>query len=63
MQFIIPTVGDMILCAIFLLEHISVGALGGVFGLIGACIVDICMNWLLLFSKHVNALVKGCREL
>lgn len=26
----------------------------GIFGLIGACIADIIINWGLLFSKHVN---------
>eukprot|EP00574_Skeletonema_japonicum_P009915 CAMPEP_0201718010 /NCGR_PEP_ID=MMETSP0593-20130828/3609_1 /ASSEMBLY_ACC=CAM_ASM_000672 /TAXON_ID=267983 /ORGANISM="Skeletonema japonicum, Strain CCMP2506" /LENGTH=560 /DNA_ID=CAMNT_0048208189 /DNA_START=251 /DNA_END=1930 /DNA_ORIENTATION=+ len=50
--FIIPAVGGTILSALFLPEYISVGASGGIFGLIGACIADICMNWSLLFSKH-----------
>jgi membrane associated rhomboid family serine protease len=59
--FIIPAVGGTILSAIFLSEYISVGASGGIFGLIGACIADICMNWSLLFSKHVNASDEGVR--
>lgn len=59
--FIIPAVGGTILSAIFLSEYISVGASGGIFGLIGACIADICMNWSLLFSKHVNASDEGIR--
>lgn len=33
---------------------ISVGASGGIFGLIGACLADICMNWGLIFNKEVN---------
>jgi membrane associated rhomboid family serine protease len=33
---------------------ISVGASGGIFGLIGACLADIYMNWGLLFNKFVN---------
>jgi hypothetical protein len=59
--FIIPAVGGMILSVIFLLEYLSISVLGGIFGSIGACIVGICMNWLLLFGKHVNALDKGMR--
>ena len=59
--FIIPAVGGTILSAIFLPEYISVGASGGIFGLIGACIADICINWSLLFSKHVNTSDEGAR--
>ncbi|KAL7502917.1 hypothetical protein ACHAXN_000788 [Cyclotella atomus] len=59
--FIIPAVGGTIMSAIFLPEYISVGASGGIFGLIGACIADICINWSLLFSKHVNSNDKGTR--
>jgi len=59
--FIIPAVGGTILSAIFLPEYISVGASGGIFGLIGACIADICINWKLLFSKHVNKSDEGVR--
>ena len=59
--FIIPAVGGTILSAIFLPEYISVGASGGIYGLIGACIADICINWKLLFSKHVNASDEGTR--
>jgi membrane associated rhomboid family serine protease len=33
---------------------ISVGASGGIFGLIGACLADIFMNWGLLFNQFVN---------
>lgn len=59
--FIIPAVGGTILSAIFLPEYISVGASGGIFGLIGACVADIFINWSLLFSKHVNASDEGVR--
>lgn len=52
--FILPAVGGTILSAIFLPEYISVGASGGIFGLIGACVADIVTNWNLLFSKVVN---------
>lgn len=49
--FIIPAVGGNILSAICLPQYISVGASGGIFGLIGGCIADICLNWNLLFLK------------
>ena len=52
--FIIPAIGGTVLSAIFLPGYISVGASGGIFGLIGACLADIVMNWGLLFSDLVN---------
>lgn len=52
--FIIPAIGGIILSAIFLPQYITVGASGGIFGLIGACLADIIMNWKLLFSDFVN---------
>eukprot|EP00978_Attheya_sp_CCMP212_P019529 scaffold54850_cov60-Attheya_sp.AAC.3 len=52
--FVIPAIGGTILSAIFLPQFISVGASGGIFGLIGACLSDIVMNWNLLFSGFVN---------
>jgi membrane associated rhomboid family serine protease len=33
---------------------VTVGASGGIFGLIGACLSDIMMNWKLLFSDFVT---------
>lgn len=66
--FLIPGVGGNILSAIFLPQYVSVGASGGIFGLIGGCVADITMNWPLLFitteqndentkRKHVRALL------
>jgi len=52
--FILPAIGGTVLSAIFLPEYISVGASGGIFGLIGACLSDIVMNWKLIFSDFVN---------
>lgn len=52
--FVIPAIGGTILSAIFLPEYITVGASGGIFGLIGACLSDIIMNWKLLFSDFVT---------
>ncbi|KAL3909194.1 MAG: hypothetical protein SGILL_008182 [Bacillariaceae sp.] len=49
--FVIPAVGGNILSAICLPQYISVGASGGIFGLIGGCMADICLNWNLLFLK------------
>ena len=57
--FVVPAIGGTILSAIFLPEYITVGASGGIFGLIGACISDIFMNWKLLFDQFVNE--KGTR--
>ena len=58
-QFVVPAIGGTILSAIFLPEYITVGASGGIFGLIGGCISDIFMNWNLLFNQFVNE--KGTR--
>jgi len=52
--FILPAVGGTILSAIFLPEYISVGASGGIFGLIGACLADIVQHWSLLFNSRVT---------
>jgi len=52
--FTIPAIGGTILSAIFLPEYITVGASGGIFGLIGACLSDIIMNWKLLFHDFVT---------
>ena len=52
--FIVPAVGGTILSAIFLPEYITVGASGGIFGYIGACLSDIIMNWKHLFSDFVT---------
>jgi membrane associated rhomboid family serine protease len=49
--FVVPAVGGNILSAICLPGFISVGASGGIFGLIGGCMADICLNWNLLFLK------------
>ena len=59
--FIIPAIGGTLLSALFLPEYISVGASGGIFGLIGGCIADISLNWNLLFSKEVNISNDGQR--
>jgi len=53
--FIIPAVGGNIMSALFLPQYISVGASGGIFGLIGACLADIVINWNLLFLKTSNS--------
>eukprot|EP00542_Grammatophora_oceanica_P017669 CAMPEP_0194034180 /NCGR_PEP_ID=MMETSP0009_2-20130614/6582_1 /TAXON_ID=210454 /ORGANISM="Grammatophora oceanica, Strain CCMP 410" /LENGTH=332 /DNA_ID=CAMNT_0038674975 /DNA_START=49 /DNA_END=1047 /DNA_ORIENTATION=+ len=60
--FVIPAIGGTILSAIFLPEYITVGASGGIFGLIGACLGDILMNWKLLFSNFVTENAKKHRH-
>jgi len=52
--FALSAVGGTVLSAIFLPEAISVGASGGIFGFIGACLADIIMNWRLLFCDFVT---------
>eukprot|EP00980_Cylindrotheca_fusiformis_P012106 scaffold2923_cov121-Cylindrotheca_fusiformis.AAC.16 len=52
--FIVPAVGGNILSAICLPQYISVGASGGIFGLIGGCVADITLNWSLLFLKSTT---------
>jgi membrane associated rhomboid family serine protease len=52
--FIVPAVGGNILSAICLPQYISVGASGGIFGLIGGCLADIAINWNLLFLKSTT---------
>lgn len=52
--FTLSAVGGTILSAIFLPEYITVGASGGIFGFIGACLADIIMNWKLLFCDFVT---------
>lgn len=49
-----PSVGSTIVSAIFLPQFISVGASGGIFGLVGACVADIAKNRKLLFSDFIN---------
>ena len=52
--FIASSVGGTILSALFLPRFISVGASGGIFGLIGACLADIILNWNLVFGSQYN---------
>ena len=52
--FMIPGIGGTILSAIFLPQYISVGASGGIFGLVGGCIADLMLHWNLLFIKVLD---------
>jgi len=52
--FVVPAIVGSLLSAVFLPKAISVGASGGIFGLIGACLADIVLNWNLLFSALLN---------
>lgn len=56
--FVVPAIGGIILSAIFLPQYITVGASGGIFGLIGACISGaltlflIRVKYYFSFSHH-----------
>ena len=52
--FISSSIGGTILSALFLPEFISVGASGGIFGYIGACLADIFLNYNLIFDKKYD---------
>lgn len=52
--FSLSSIGGTVLSAILLPNFITVGASGGIFGFIGACLADIIMNWRLLFSDFVT---------
>jgi membrane associated rhomboid family serine protease len=52
--FTLSAVGGTTLSALFLPGYITVGASGGIFGFIGACLADIIMNWKLLFCDFVT---------
>lgn len=59
--FVLPATGGNILSAIFLPQYITVGASGGIFGMIGACIADIILNWNVLFIKMDEETNMKCR--
>ena len=46
--FVLPAVGGNVLSALFLPQYISVGASGGIFGWMGACLADIMVHWNLI---------------
>jgi membrane associated rhomboid family serine protease len=52
--FFLPGFGGNILSAIFLPQFISVGASGGIFGLVGASLADLILNWQLLFVRRLD---------
>ena len=52
--FFFSDVFGTILSCIFLPDYQSVGASGGLFGLLGGIFADIFCNWSLLFNKELN---------
>eukprot|EP00588_Corethron_pennatum_P009350 CAMPEP_0194276274 /NCGR_PEP_ID=MMETSP0169-20130528/8906_1 /TAXON_ID=218684 /ORGANISM="Corethron pennatum, Strain L29A3" /LENGTH=579 /DNA_ID=CAMNT_0039019955 /DNA_START=9 /DNA_END=1746 /DNA_ORIENTATION=- len=52
--FCVSSVGGTILSALFLPRYISIGASGGIFGLMGSCLSDILQNRQLLFTEKIN---------
>ena len=60
--FVVPGVGANILSAIFLPEYISVGASGGLFGLIGALTTDLAVNWKILAIHNEHETEKQVRR-
>jgi membrane associated rhomboid family serine protease len=62
--FIVSAVGGNILSAVFQPHVISVGASGGIFGLLGVCLADIFVNWDLLFLKLEGSdEISACRNI
>lgn len=47
--FFVPAVGGNVISALMQPGYTLVGASGGIFGLIGACIADAILNWKLMF--------------
>lgn len=52
--FLVPAVGGNLLSSILLTQYISVGASGGIFGCMGACLSDMFIHWNLLFLDDYN---------
>ncbi|KAL7565725.1 hypothetical protein ACA910_005419 [Epithemia clementina (nom. ined.)] len=52
--FVVPALGGNVLSALFLPQYISVGASGGIFGWIGACLADIAVHWNLICLQEYN---------
>ena len=52
--FIVPDIFGNLLSSIFLADDVSVGASGGICGLVGAMLADIFTNWDHLFNQRVN---------
>jgi membrane associated rhomboid family serine protease len=52
--FFVSGLGGNLASAIFLPKFISVGASGAIFGVMGACLADIFLNWSVLFSNSLN---------
>eukprot|EP00977_Amphora_coffeiformis_P020724 scaffold8450_cov215-Amphora_coffeaeformis.AAC.6 len=50
--FLLTAIGGNIASTLFMLPSISVGASGGIFGLLGVCLADIIINWDLLTLKN-----------
>jgi len=50
--FLLGGFGGNVLSALFLPQFVSVGASGGIFAMLGACLADIVMNWGLVFSSN-----------
>ena len=52
--FLLSSVGANVCSATFMPEYVTVGASGGIFGLIGCCLADIVLNRRVIFSDFVN---------
>jgi len=52
--FLLSSVGANVISATFMPEYTTVGASGGIFGLLGCCLADIFLNRIVLFSEFVN---------
>ena len=50
--FLLTAIGGNIASTLFMSQPLSVGAAGGIFGLLGVCLSDFAMNWDLLTLKN-----------
>lgn len=59
--YVISGLGGSLLSALFIQSNISVGASGAVFGLLGAMLSELIMNWT-IYANKVSFSYIYCQE-